>query len=97
MWYIGQKVVAIEGGQTLKKDTIYTIEHIVNCGNHETAFHVGINRPRPGTICSSCGHIYSWTKSYFNSRFFVPLSEYTANETAVDEMVKESVKNIYQK
>ncbi len=103
MWYIGQKVVCVKphSSGVLVLDKIYTVQGIKNC-RCAVNLNVGIaatqtEKHAGGTMCYGCNTDLSDSIQYFAANRFVPLSEFYANETAVDEMVKESQENLYQK
>ena len=89
MFYIGQKVVCVSSHTNqLIVDKIYTITGIGFCCSELVSVGVCLGI---ATACP-CGKIISapGDENLFYSSRFVPLEEYLENETAINEMIKES-------
>lgn len=79
-------------------DKIYTCIAKRNCACGAVQVNVGLVSGGGNGICAKCGFLtVSDGIHWCAASRFVPLQEFSANETAVNELVKESIQNIYQK
>ena len=91
-WYIGQKVVCIQGnstydGRQLVKGQEYIIEGVSAC-KCSTLIYVG-QLSKVSTLCQKCNVEMNGGEWWHYERRFAPMHEYKESEKAVKQLLEE--------
>ena len=93
MWYIGQKIVAIENHVqgSFKEGDIFTIKSLMNspCKCNFVLIDIGMISQKGLGMCQECNATYTQSIRWFSEKRFSPLDEIQAHESAVNELLQE--------
>lgn len=87
---VGQKVVCIQGTQSLKYGKIYKVLQSSNCSCSQN-INVGITGRTAPTTCALCGGIIDMGSevNWYHVRLFAPLDEWEEAEEAKEHLLEE--------